>query len=160
MVSQKPVSSLHRLSDMDWMYLSVSHAPPRGLREQFLRDVLQELEGVRPDNPGFLKCPLPHAQLSPTAYCSLNMCHSYISMVSFCIFTLCNSNKFSDVSQWIGSGGWWSDEREENMFVMSKGWGESGQTKTHKQKSARQARTFPDKQMWKLWTCGRLHSWL
>jgi len=51
--------------------------PPRSLREQFLRDVLQELEGIRPDNPGFLKCPLPHAQLSPTAYCSLNMCHSY-----------------------------------------------------------------------------------
>jgi hypothetical protein len=47
--------------------------------------VLQELEGVRPDNLGFLKCPLPHAQLSPTAYYSLNTCHSYISMVSFCV---------------------------------------------------------------------------
>jgi len=57
------------------MYLSVSHA----------------LHGVRPDNPGFLNCPLPHAQLSPRAYCSLNMCVSYTSMASFRTFTLCNA---------------------------------------------------------------------
>jgi len=46
---------------------------PRSLHEQFLRDVLQELEDIRPNNPGFLKCPLPHAQLSPPAYCSLTL---------------------------------------------------------------------------------------
>ena len=57
--------------------------PQWSLCEQFLRDVLQAIEGIRPNNLGFLKCPLPHAQLSPTAYYSLNMCHSYISMVGF-----------------------------------------------------------------------------
>jgi len=56
-----------------------------------MKDVLQELEGIRPNNPDFLKCPLPHAQLSPTAYCSLNMCHSYTNMVSFCVLTLCDA---------------------------------------------------------------------
>jgi hypothetical protein len=64
---------------------------PWSLHEQFLKDVLRELEDVRPSNLSFLKCPLPHAQLSQTAYCSLNMCHSYISTVSFCVFTLCNT---------------------------------------------------------------------
>lgn len=95
-VKQGMVSQLARLLFIQTVRqgLNVSlyqPCPPRSLHGQFLRDVLQELEGARPDNPGFLKCPLPHAQLSPTAYYSLNMCHSYISMVSFCVFTLCNA---------------------------------------------------------------------
>jgi len=56
-------------------------------------------------------------------------------------------NKCSDVSEQIGSGRCRRDEGEENMFVMSKGWRESGHTNKNKKKTARQARTFPDGQM-------------
>ena len=51
-------------------------------------------------------------------------------------------NTCSDVSERIGSSWCWSDEGEENKFVMLKGWRESGHTNTHKQKSARKGKNF------------------
>ena len=107
------------------------------------------------------------SELSPSSCSAFTKSILFIKHVRFLYkygqlshFYTMQCNTCSDVSERIGSGGCWSDEGEENMFVMLKGWKESGHTNTHKQKSTWEARTSPDGQMWQLWACGRLHSWL
>ena len=63
--------------------------PPWSLHEQLLKDVIPELEGIETEQSGLSE--VPHAQLSPKAYCSLNTYHSYKSMASFCVLTLRNA---------------------------------------------------------------------
>lgn len=96
--------------------------PTQSLREQLLRGVLPELEGARPDNLGFLKCP-PSSSSNFTNsilfFKYMPFLYKYSQLLRFYAM---EHNKCSDVSERIGSGGCWSDKGEENMLVMLKGW--------------------------------------